>query len=166
MSQLLAKSIRTKIREAILYRLNLINKSNGFNTNIGDVYDEPRAIDSIKNFPAVLVDVGQHECVNASEGTITQGFRLDYKGNYTFKCILKESDDTELTREYLIADIQKVFMQNSRSVIGKDGTATAIESMFGNDRPWGTESNKPLIGHEIEFWVRYQQKLDDPTLRP
>lgn len=162
----MAKTVRTKIREAIIYNLNEIKKSNDYENNVGDVFSEARPLDDMRNFPAIMVNFGPHKCLNAEDGTTTQGFILDYECTVTLTIFIKNAQNTEEHRESIVGDIQKLFMNSvaNRSIPDKDGNATAREMMFIDDESFGFEGTKGVVqGHKLNFWVRYAQVLGDPT---
>ncbi len=156
------KSVRTRLRESIIYNLKKITKEHGYNVSIGEVFSNPKAIDAINIRPAVSVKFGEHECLNANDGTLTQGFELHYKVLVTLVIYLENNNDIELEREEIVADIQRLFMNNPQ-IPDEFGNGTCFECMFQNDYPYGTEETKPFGGHLIQLICYYRQNMKDPT---
>jgi len=155
----MSDTVRTKLREAIKWNLQQIATSGGYRSTIYKVYDPPRAISALGEFPSANVSWGREERTN--EHINGNNELLDIRFEVQVDVFISESDDPALAQDKMIADIQQRFGQNWY-IQGSDGERTAFNCLFAASEPFGIEGQKPNCGVSVMIEVWYRIKLTNP----
>jgi hypothetical protein len=154
-----AKSVRTKIREAIQYQIQQITIANGYKNTFSEVLFEIPTSQSRINYPSVTVLFGQEQIVNE-----------DMSDNLWHKLLpvmfivhLMDQADTVLYRETILQDLEYRF-GNNFTIKDSAGVETCMIATLDTNEPFGMKINKPQIGITFGFSVRYRQSIIDPTV--
>jgi hypothetical protein len=98
---------RTSIAKALAEKLNSIDGSTGYNTNInGNAYPKLKFWDEVNNFPSIYMSIGG-ETREYMPGNFKWGFL-----SISLKVYVKNQDDAAQELEDLLADIEKVLDAN------------------------------------------------------
>lgn len=157
------ESVRNRIRDALIYQLKQITINNGYRNNIVEVHDVLPSMEKLRNFPAVVVVLGDENIVNYDVQSST--FKTMQKDLQIFLHIfLQEHNDVGQAQDRIIADIEKMIGIHF-GLEGEDGQCTTFLSQIVSSRPFGLTVNKPNCGVTINLRARYQQLRKDPTVK-
>jgi hypothetical protein len=162
-------SVKDNIADAVQFGLQQITVANGYANTIANVYDPPKDIGAMSEFPCFNYYEGPDDCSNASN----PGSHEQTGGN---QCKLFNSFIIELdgyvndmntprkARNSLLADVQKYFGLHW-NIPDITGIPSAFSSLYIGSVPFGETINAPQLGVSIRIKVWYDQKLTDPKLR-
>lgn len=159
------KSVRTRIREAIVYQLKQITRNNGYLNTIGKVFTEYPNKSDITEYPAVIIDFGTEKILN--EDISDDAWHKDLP--VLLIVHLKAQENTSLARETILQDLERHFWKReddgSYGVLrGADGEATCMVAILDSNARFGMMPNLPDVGITLAFSVRYRQDISDPTV--
>lgn len=156
--------VRSRIRSAIIYGLKQITKANGYYNDIVSVYSPERSPENQSNYPIINVYIENEQCensyntrINQNEGALRNSFII------RMTCYIKSSNDTELEKDKILADIQKYF-GNYYWIPDSGGNATCQVCYYDSSDPFGAYENSPNGGIVVNYRVWYGQKITDPTI--
>lgn len=150
---------RTNLRAAIKWNLEQILVANGYSVNVRRVYDPPRNMAKMSEYPAINLIWGVEDMT--SEHIMGNQQLYDNAITATFDCFLHNVNDPIAEQDKLLADVQKIF-GNNHPVTGEDNVRTAFVCHYMGAEPFGTETEKPNSGISITFKFYYRIKVKDP----
>lgn len=155
------ESARTKLREAIKWNVQQITAANGYRSTVWQVYDPPKNIAQISEFPSCNLYWGRES--NENDGIVGNNQLLDIRFSFLLSFVLSDINDQALEQDKILADVQQRFGKYFY-IPGSDGNRTAFNSIFRYSEPWSHESQKPRCGIDIEIDVWYRLKIDNPDV--
>lgn len=159
MSQTTPTLIRTKLREALVYSLEQITEANSYWVTLRRVYDPPKNMDEMTEFPTVNLLIGKEERMN--DRLLGNNSLLDLKWTVRIDVFLSESNNPPAEIDRVVASVQKYFGHNYY-IPGSDGNRTAFNCIYLSSEPFGTELSEPNCGVSIELETFYRIQLTNP----
>jgi len=157
------ESVRNRIRDALIYQLKQISVNNGYKNDIVEVHDVLPSMEKLRNFPSIVVILGDEQIVNYDVQSST--FKTIQKDLQIFlHCFLQEHNDVGSVQDRIIADIEKMIGIHF-GLEGEDGQCTTFLTQIVSSRPFGLTVNKPNCGVTITLRARYKQLRKDPTVK-
>lgn len=158
----MSDSVETKIREALLYRLGQITVANGYENDIGDVFDDfPDDTGDIDDFPAVVALTGFDSRTNLDNEMLYVTARA------TLLAFVDPSGPVVEDTETIKQDVQRMLGLNP-ALPGSGSAPTCELAVYAGAEPFGRVLDMPqapnLRGTRITVEIRYQQELADPTV--
>jgi hypothetical protein len=141
-------------------QLETITIVNGFNTDVGGVYDEPVSPENIKKFPAINIYVGPESYV---VGTNEAG-RLMKTASVILDVYIQEKERQRQKITELLADIELVLYDDTiaKSRYNLCGKCLIMQPVQTN--PFQIQGENHICGFEHEISIKYRQKRSDPTV--
>jgi hypothetical protein len=152
-------SAKTRLRKALVYNFKKIKKANGYNNDIGDVWEDFVDATRINNWPAVVIIPGSEKVLNTDMSDDLLHKELLVSGI----AYLREASDSHLAREEFLADIETM-IGNQYTLQDEAGDETCLVSWFSGQTPFGKVDNKPMIGFRFGITVRYRQDINDASV--
>ena len=160
-------SVKDNIINSAQYGLTTITIANGYNNTILHAYSPPVEIAMMNENPCVNIYEGTDSCSNANpngphEQTGGNQAKLFNDFDLILECYLNVKDNVRMSRNSLLADIQKYFGLHW-NIPDQNGVASAFSCMYHSSEPFGQDANVPLTGFVCRIKVWYSQLLTDPT---
>lgn len=152
-------SLKEQLTGAIVYQLNQIKKSTGYNTYLYTDSDrDTMGYESIKNYPFANV-------IARAEDYVEQGQDRWVKKrlSYTIDVYLREHNKMNADIEDILADIESRLM-NNYVLPDSAGNRTCTECYFSFNHPFGLDETVPAGGLQIGLDVYYRQDIDNPSI--
>lgn len=138
--------------------MSTIRKTNGFKNDMGDIHIEVKAIDQLKNFPAVNLEWGIEKYLNADDPTLSQDRKLHKRLPVYMDVFLKGYTDPYIARETILWDFKKLFSVNYTI------NGTCYEVLVSDMLDFGVAGTSPMIGISIELAIIYNTAINDPSV--
>lgn len=153
------KMVKTRVREGLLYNFGKIRQANGYNTDIGDIYQDYTEVSKFVNWPAVVLIPGPERTLNEDMSDNLLHKELSVVG----LAYIKDSNDSHLARELFLADIETM-VGNEFTLNDETGDNVILDCWINGSEPLGYEANKPQIGFAFGITVIYRQDLQDASV--
>ena len=155
-------SVRTKLRKAIKYQLEQITTGNSYRKTINRVYDPPKNMEDMVEYPCVNLMWGRE--FDTEERKAGNRAMHDIHMTCRIEVFLHEHSDTIVDEiDKVLADVQEKFGVNYY-ITGEDDERTAFVCYYIGSEPFGTDKTKPNCGISIELSVHYRILIGDPTV--
>lgn len=158
----ISKSVKTLIREDLVYNLERINGGESYHNKVADVFCESRSLDKIEEFPSIFVEFTSYEI------TLESCYQIDFSGKVTLHVYIEDENDPVLAREQIIQDIETKLFENlpDRSGFLPDaqGNTRTRAVLLDSITFEGSEETKPRFYIKINLSLEFSQKPEDPSL--
>ncbi len=156
-------SKREDIRKALIYNLKKIKKSGDykFNINNENVHELWKSSEQINSYPSICIDNGTEVIKNADDYNL-QDRRFHKELDYNLYCYVEDLNDILLAQERLVADIEKVIM-NNYTLPDENRNRTLISAYFVNNEIYGMEVNDPIGMIRVKLRCLYKPYVFDPA---
>jgi hypothetical protein len=155
---------RSNIRAAVKAGLLQITTAKGYRNTILDVFDPPRDVGDMKNFPAMRLLWGPEERENRSEyGGQIAGNRalMPLKWTCDIDVFVVSQADPQGAADSIIADVAEYFGSNYY-VPDEQGNRTAFIAVYGGATTVdGTELERPNAWFTIHLDIWYRVLFTD-----
>lgn len=153
-----ATLVKTRIREALRYRLLTITTGNGFLCNIGDVYNDPPAeLGTSANYPFV-VPLWEY-----SRFFVESNSDIAFEGVIMLYVRIQNQSDVSLAVEKIEADISAL-LGAEPYLRDSTGVETCQRARVDSSVPFGMAGQKPAAGVRIGVRVWWGHRTDDPSV--
>ncbi len=150
-------SMELRLRAGLRTNLKRIQRANGYNTDLGDVLDDPpSAPNKIANFPAVIIVFGEEK--NTAESIDLQELTLPV----FLYCHIQEAESPSIAVAKLKQDIQSM-LGNYWMLPDEDGVPTCGRAKYASSLPFARVNGAPQAGTRIGLEITYQQLTQDPS---
>lgn len=153
-------SVKTDIRNAIISCTKEITTPGGYNFTYKHIYDPPRNMDQMVEYPSVNVMYGQENRLGERH-TVNNNSLYDIMLPVQFDVFLHSTQNTSLAQDKALADFQRYY-GNNYYLKPTSGNRTVFEIRWLNDVPWGTELEVPNCGISIDFEIYYSIRVNNP----
>ena len=155
---------RNNIREAVKSGLLSITTGGGYRNNIYGVFDPPRDVSQITDFPSVNVLWGEEERTTYNEyGGQIAGNRplMNLKWSCDLDVFIVNENDPQSIGDSIVADIGEYFGKNFY-VPDSGGDRTAFIAIYRGSSPvMGTELQRPNAWMTVLLDVWYRVPWDN-----
>lgn len=152
-------SAKTRLRKALVYNFSKITQAEGYKNDIGDIYTSYVDRGRIANWPAVAIVPGVERVLNEDMSDDLLHKELDISG----MVYLRESEDADLAREEMLADIETMIGLNF-TLQDESGDETCLVCWMTGSEPFGMVANEPQIGFVFGIRIRYRQIINDASV--
>lgn len=153
----------TRLRNALVTKLKTIIPTNGYRTQIRDVFDPPTDPERVQQFPVINLEftdedqVGEHLQGNYELYDLVQECELH---------VYFEEDDLPLAQDKAIGDVIE-WCGGDYYVADSSGDATAFNVTYAGSSRWGYEpqnGSAPNGGVTIRLRVHYRTRINNPEV--
>lgn len=154
-----SESAKTRLRKALVYNFSKITEEEGYRNNIGDIYTAYVDRGRIANWPAVCIIPGVERVLNEDMSEDLLHKEIDISG----MAYIRETDDPDLAREELLADIETMIGRNF-TLQDEAGDESCLVCWMTGCEPFGMVANEPQIGFVFGIKIRYRQLINDASV--
>jgi len=154
-------SVRERLRQALIWNIQQIKTTDGYNTTIRKVYDPPKAMEQMLEYPSVNVLWGREDRLN--DHIMGNNQLLDLSLTARLDIFLSEQENPHNEIDKVLSDIQRRFGMNWY-ITGANGERTAFNCVYKSADPFGTDLTKPNCGVSIEVEIWYSIQLTNPNV--
>jgi hypothetical protein len=152
-----AQGCEDRVVEGLTFNLKRIRKADGYNTDIGDVLEDPPAApDKIANYPAVVIVFGEER--NFSESYDMQELIVPV----FLYCHIREGERPSRAVRLFKRDILSV-LGNFWALPDSEGIPTCGRAKYVSSLPFARVNAVPAAGTRIGLEVSYHQLTQDQT---
>lgn len=154
-----SESAKTRLRKALAYNFSKITQAEGYKNDIGDIYTSYVDRGRVANWPAVVLVPGVERVINEDMSDDLLHKELDISG----MVYLKETEDPDLAREEMLADIETMIGINF-TLQDEAGDESCLVCWITGSEPFGMVANEPQIGFAFGIKIRYRQLINDASV--
>jgi hypothetical protein len=161
--------LTTAQHAAIVYQLQQIKESNGYNNTIHEVFDSEYNEFDLTNFPCAIITNDEDRILNSQAQMNPQGHLIKHH-DFIFDVYSNDMNNLSDAQDAITADVEKRFLaDNVRNWLpGSTGAKTCTEIMFFDaHKAWQVREGlkvKPKFTCGVRFSIRcyYGQSITDP----
>lgn len=158
----ISKSVKTLVREDLVYNLEQINGGSTYHNKIADVFCDSRSLDKIEEYPSIFVDFTEYQV------TTENYYQIDFSAKVSLVVCIEEENDPVLAREQIIQDIETKLFENMPERSGflpdSQGNCRVRAVLLDSISYEGSEETKPKYYIKINLSLEFSQKPEDPSL--
>ena len=152
-----SQSLWMALRSSLKFNLEKIKTSDGFNSSLGDYFDDPpQNLNQIQNFPAIVTVFKEEKAVAESNDTVSCVLPISLYVH------VMEGSSPSLLISQIKADIQYI-IGNYWQLPNENGVACCDLIQYVGALPFARINSLPQCGVLIKLQAEYRYLLHDPS---